>query len=60
MDKVHMFNTLLQLQVELTKRLDDEVASANNPEKVSEYKRQLIQIQTELDRINRGSSYKRH
>lgn len=58
MDKVHILNTITTLHLELTKRLADEVKGTNDPAKVAEYTRQLNQIQNEIDRINRGRSYK--
>jgi hypothetical protein len=58
MDKVHILNTITTLHQELTKRLAAEIASTNDPEKVTEYKRQLQQIQNEIDRIHRGRSYR--
>jgi hypothetical protein len=57
MDKVNMLSTLQQLQVELTRRLEEEVSTGNNADRIDEYKRQLQQIQTEVDRITRGRSY---
>jgi hypothetical protein len=58
MNKVHILKTITTLHEELTKRLAAEVALTNDPEKVAEYKRQLQQIQNEIDRIHMGRSYK--
>jgi len=59
MDKVGILNTLTNLQLELTKRLADAEQSGDDLQKIAEYKRQLQQIQNEIDRINRGRSYSR-
>lgn len=55
MDKVNMLNTLKQLQVELTQRLADEVGGDNNEDKIAAYKQQLLQIQSEIERVNTGN-----
>lgn len=53
MNKVYLLNTITTLHLELTKRLAEEIATNNNPLKISEYKRQLQEIETEIDRINK-------
>jgi hypothetical protein len=51
MNKAYLLNTITALHLELTKRLAEEIASNNNPGKIPEYKRQLQEIETEIDRI---------
>ena len=59
MDKAGLYDTLINLQKELIGRLTQEIRTNNNAERVTEYNRQLQQIQNEIDRIHKGRSYTR-
>jgi hypothetical protein len=54
MDKANLFDTLINLQKEVLQRLTREIHSTNDPQKLAGYNRQLRDIQSEIERINRG------